>query len=58
MNIIFFYSVSQYFLNVQNTSTLDEYQTLLRSLTYEVDGAQEPPCPLLRMIQVSVFSGG
>ena len=55
--LLFVCSVSQYFLNMQDTSTLEDYQMLLELLIYEVDVAQEPPCPLLRMIQVSVFSG-
>ena len=47
----------QYVVGVQGMATLEDYQMLLRSLTYEVDGSREPPCPLMRMIQVLVFSG-
>lgn len=38
-------------------ATLEEYQMLLRSLTYELDVSLEPPCPLIRTIQVLVFGG-
>ena len=48
---------SQYVLEVEEMAPLEYYQMLLRSLTYELDASQEPPCPLLRMVQVRIFSG-
>ena len=45
-------------VTLNGTAPLSVYQTLLQSLRYGLIPTQEPPCPLDREIQVTVYGGG
>lgn len=41
---------------LDGNAPLDTYQTALSSLSYELEDGIEPPCPLERRVQVTVYS--